>query len=195
MLGMSSTPSPKCAVCDVAGKWCCVICNSNCYCDEHACNHIARNYPEEFGLKPKPEQAAQQENRHVTRYVLIALAVLLGWLLLTYLWKQPGDGSQSTLIAPSLPERAGSILSGMAEFQSKVIAALQRSIPGSKCPLCGHSDWAVQGGVYWFKESIRTPFAESNAPALPSAAMVCKVCGNTHFINLQILGPEFKVDL
>ncbi len=102
MLGMSSTSSPKCAVCDATGKWCCAFCNSNCYCDKHACNHIARDYPEEFGLKPEPKQAAQQENRRVTRYVLIALAVLLGWLLLTYLWKQPGDGSpQSTLIVPA----------------------------------------------------------------------------------------------
>ena len=67
----------------------------------HACNHIARAYPVEFGIKPPPEQAAKEENRRITRYLIIAVAVLLGWLLLTYIWKQPDDGSsESRLIAP-----------------------------------------------------------------------------------------------
>jgi hypothetical protein len=51
----SDVSGPKCAICHEPGEWCCVFCNSNCYCKAHVCHHIARDYPEEFGLKPKKQ--------------------------------------------------------------------------------------------------------------------------------------------
>ena len=64
---MPDTWRPKCAVCGAPTKWCCAFCGSNCYCDEHACNHIARQYPEEFGIKPRPEQREQQEREKTAK--------------------------------------------------------------------------------------------------------------------------------
>ena len=82
----------------------------------------------------------------------------------------------------------------MADFQSKVIAALQGKIPGTGpvCPMCRTADWAVQPGVYWIQERIRSGWTESVSQGLPSAALVCKNCGNTQYINLLVLGNQFK---
>ena len=62
-VGMSDRSGHKCALCDAPGKWFCAFCHSNCYCDSHACNHIARAYPEQFGINPKPGQASKQDSR------------------------------------------------------------------------------------------------------------------------------------
>jgi hypothetical protein len=45
-----------------------------------------------------------------------------------------------------------------------------------------------------FRQHIRTSGVESIGNALPSAALVCKVCGNTQFINLLTFGNTFKGD-
>lgn len=79
-------------------------------------------------------------------------------------------------------------------FQQRVIKALQQKIPQSKCPLCGVSNWAVQRGTYWFTEHYHEGTMQSIGPNLPCAALVCQNCGNTHFINVSVLDPEFRPD-
>jgi hypothetical protein len=79
-------------------------------------------------------------------------------------------------------------------FQDRFIAALQDKIPNSRCPLCQSSDWEVQPGTYLFPQHIRTNFSESYENSLPSGALVCKVCGNTQFVNLLVYGDLFKGD-
>jgi hypothetical protein len=83
----------------------------------------------------------------------------------------------------------------MESFQDRLIAALQDRIPNSRCPLCQQSDWEVAPGTYLFRQHIHTPGGESIGNALPSGALVCKVCGNTQFVNLLVYGDAFKGDL
>jgi hypothetical protein len=77
-------------------------------------------------------------------------------------------------------------------LQSRVIAALDKKIPKAACPLCDKQDWAVQPSVYWFQESFRSEHVQSTGQGLASAALVCKNCGNTQFINLLVLGWDLK---
>jgi hypothetical protein len=83
----------------------------------------------------------------------------------------------------------------MESFQDRFIKALEKTIPNSRCPLCQSSDWAVQPGVYSFRQHIKTEYGESSGNGLPSAALVCNVCGNTQFVNVLIFGDAFKGDI
>ena len=83
----------------------------------------------------------------------------------------------------------------MESFQDRFIKAIERKIPHSKCPLCQSSDWEVEPGVYTFRQHIRTDFGESIGNTLPSAALVCNVCGNIQFVSVLAYGDEFKKDI
>jgi hypothetical protein len=74
--------------------------------------------------------------------------------------------------------------------QQHVIQKLGRKAPNAKCPLCGVSNWGVQAGVYYFAEATQHTYM-SASNSLPCAALVCQNCGNTHFINLLVLDPEW----
>jgi len=76
-------------------------------------------------------------------------------------------------------------------LQEKIIAALQKKIPAPQCPLCKNYDWEVPGGVFTFHYQARSEYGSSSmANAHPCASMICKTCGNTHFISLAILDPS-----
>jgi hypothetical protein len=84
----------------------------------------------------------------------------------------------------------------MESFENRVIKAITEKMGTDvRCPLCRVSDWAVQPGIYRFKQHVRTESLESYGDALPSAALVCKNCGNTHFLNLIAYGDTFKEDI
>ncbi len=83
----------------------------------------------------------------------------------------------------------------MESFADRFIKAVEKKIPNSKCPLCQSSDWAVQPGIYRFRQQIKTPSHSSFGDALPSAALVCNVCGNTQFVSVLVYGDEFKNDI
>jgi hypothetical protein len=83
----------------------------------------------------------------------------------------------------------------MESFQDRFIKVLQQRIPNSHCPLCQSSDWAVQPGVYTFRAHVKTESGESYGTGLPSAALVCNVCGNTQFVNVFTYGDAFKGDI
>jgi len=97
-------------------------------------------------------------------------------------------------VQPSTRKQGGRTIPRMADqssFQSKVIAALQEKIPSPQCPLCGHSDWEVPPGAFTFRYQMRSEYGTSmHASAHPCAAMICKTCGNTHFISLAVLLPS-----
>jgi hypothetical protein len=81
-------------------------------------------------------------------------------------------------------------------FQAKVIEALQRKIPSPKCPLCQSVDWDVPAGAFTFHYQIRSQGSVSiMSNAHPCAAMICKVCGNTHFISLAVLDPSLAKEM
>jgi hypothetical protein len=83
----------------------------------------------------------------------------------------------------------------MESFQDRFIKAISAKIPNSRCPLCLSSDWAVQPEVYWFKQHTKTTYSEGWDNGLPSAALVCNVCGNTQFVNVLAYGDAFKKDI
>lgn len=78
------------------------------------------------------------------------------------------------------------------ELQQKVIEALAEKIEmGMRCPLCQVDDWNVQIGTTFLPLRTESPNGSSwNQQALPSAALICGNCGNTHLLNLSVLLPD-----
>lgn len=94
---------------------------------------------------------------------------------------------------PGFLETLGQTYGGES-FQDRFIKAVTERIPNSRCPLCQSSDWEVQSGVYMFREYKKAGYSTSTQESLPSAALVCRVCGNTQFVNLLVYGDLFKRD-
>jgi hypothetical protein len=82
----------------------------------------------------------------------------------------------------------------LKDFTERVIKALDARIPDSKCPLCNQSAWAVQYETVTFNLQIKTGYTSSSGRGLPCAALVCQVCGNVQFINLNVLDPTIVRD-
>ena len=83
----------------------------------------------------------------------------------------------------------------MESFSERFIKAIQDKISDSTCPLCKSSDWEVESGVYRFRRHMRSDSGSSSGDALPSAALICKVCGNIQFISVLAYGDAFKRDI
>lgn len=80
-------------------------------------------------------------------------------------------------------------------FADRFIRVLEKTIPNSRCPLCQSSDWAIQPGVYRFRQHVKHKYGSSFGDALPSAALVCNVCGNVQFVSVLHYGDEFMDDI
>ncbi len=80
------------------------------------------------------------------------------------------------------------------DLQKKIIEAINAKIGTTfRCPLCQHSDWQVQLGTTFLPLKVQSQYGNSySANALPNAALICTVCGNTHLLNLFVLLPEEK---
>jgi hypothetical protein len=85
-------------------------------------------------------------------------------------------------------------MADIQDFTRRVIEALDTKIPNSKCPLCHNSAWAVQYETVTFNLQVISTYATSYGKGLPCAALVCTVCGNTQFINLNVLDPSIVKD-
>jgi transcription elongation factor Elf1 len=72
------------------------------------------------------------------------------------------------------------------EKQDKIIQALDGRLKGSlTCPLCGAQKWTIADGfVLVALEDDGSVAFHLGGPRLPSAAIICDNCGNTHLINL-----------
>jgi hypothetical protein len=84
------------------------------------------------------------------------------------------------------------MLTNMASgIQNRIISALNAKNPQFLCPLCGKSEWAVHDGMFYHHQEIKAEnITAISGRELPCAALVCKVCGNTHFISLEVLAPD-----
>ena len=78
--------------------------------------------------------------------------------------------------------------------QNSVIASLQRNAPNARCPLCGISNWAVLDSVVYFHQE-HAGFTTGVSRTLPSVAVVCQNCGNTHFVSVAVAAPSILKDL
>jgi len=78
------------------------------------------------------------------------------------------------------------------ELQKRIIEAIEKKAPNSKCSLCNTEEWFVQlGTTYLPLQMISENSSSWSQQALPSAALVCNNCGNTQLLSLSVLLPDW----
>ena len=78
----------------------------------------------------------------------------------------------------------------MPTLQERIIVAFSKKVASPVCPLCKVSNWAVQPSIFYHHEEFSSGSTTAiSARSLPTAALVCQNCGNTHFISLTVLDP------
>lgn len=73
--------------------------------------------------------------------------------------------------------------------QERVLQTIRDRIGGDiRCPLCGRSNWIFTEGVAVI--SAHETLNDLAVPdrGLPALPLVCRQCGNTHFLNIFALG-------
>ena len=77
------------------------------------------------------------------------------------------------------------------ELQKRVIEALNIKAPDTTCPLCHTKRWNVVAGTTLLGLKSSSAYGSSYTQnGLPSVAIVCLNCGNTHLLNLTVLLPD-----
>lgn len=79
--------------------------------------------------------------------------------------------------------------------KERIIAAIKEKAPQfGRCVICGQANWSLQDGFV-------TPTLQSNLKSvtlggtvLPSIALTCSNCGNTHLLNVIVLGLRDLLD-
>lgn len=76
-----------------------------------------------------------------------------------------------------------------ADQQERVLRTIKERVGGDvKCPLCGKTAWIFAEGVAMIQS--QETLATSAVPdhGLPGLTLVCRQCGNMHFLNIFALG-------
>jgi translation initiation factor 2 beta subunit (eIF-2beta)/eIF-5 len=82
-----------------------------------------------------------------------------------------------------------------ADISQRILNRLTERVGEYKpCAVCGKHDWLLQDKfanipLVSDPSGNRLP---QYAPMMPNVALVCQNCGNTHFINLLVLGFDLK---
>jgi len=73
---------------------------------------------------------------------------------------------------------------------AKVLQRVNERIGRARsCAVCGHTDWAVDSAVVNLSLSNNPHIGLVIGGAqMPTVPLVCKHCGNTHLLNLLVLG-------
>lgn len=74
------------------------------------------------------------------------------------------------------------------EIQQRIIKALEDKIGVPKCPLCGKDAWSVGNSYIVISLSPHPSQVHMGGPVYPTIPVTCQHCGNTHLLNLLILG-------
>jgi hypothetical protein len=81
------------------------------------------------------------------------------------------------------------------EIAQQIIDRLTERVKSFKpCAVCGAQSWTVDDGfavIPVYADPAATTIPQT-APMWPHAVMYCDNCGNTHFLNLLILGFDLK---
>ena len=84
--------------------------------------------------------------------------------------------------------------------RTEIIGALLERLPGKKlgaCSVCGTTRWQLQEAFIAIEASTEMGLIQqvdekrlqhSDDRVFPSAALMCANCGNTHLLNLGVLG-------
>ena len=76
-----------------------------------------------------------------------------------------------------------------ADQQDRVLRTIKERVGGDvKCPLCGHISWIFGDGVAVITSQPTLTYSAVPDKGLPALPMVCRQCGNTHFLNVFALG-------
>lgn len=81
------------------------------------------------------------------------------------------------------------------ELKNKIIEKLNQRAPTAICPVCQRDRWTLSDGLTMFILQEQVPGIVIGGPVMPCIAIVCTNCGNTHFLNLFVLGvaEEFGI--
>jgi hypothetical protein len=79
------------------------------------------------------------------------------------------------------------------EVGQRIITALRERLPEHKlspCGICGTNAWSIHNG--YVRLSIQKDLigVQLGGSAFPLIALICTNCGNTHLLNLKVLGLE-----
>ena len=75
------------------------------------------------------------------------------------------------------------------ESADKIIAALNSRVgPPKPCVICGNNSWLVNARFARIPATRNANNAEIGTHGYPFTMIVCGHCGNTHLINLLVLG-------
>jgi hypothetical protein len=75
------------------------------------------------------------------------------------------------------------------EIVQRVIQKLTEKTGGMHpCPVCGHAAWTVGNQYVVISLSPQPTEIHMGGPVYPTIAIICSNCGNTHLINMLILG-------
>jgi predicted nucleic-acid-binding Zn-ribbon protein len=80
-------------------------------------------------------------------------------------------------------------MSNVQAIQSRIISFLTIKLGTTpKCPLCGNTEWTVNDHYFALSLSSHPSQLQLNGPMQPTIPIICSNCGNTHLINLLVLG-------
>lgn len=75
------------------------------------------------------------------------------------------------------------------EVGEKILAAFRERLPETAlCPLCHANKWELLDAFVAIVISYEPLEVRTAGQVLPSAVLICNNCGNTHFLNLNVLG-------
>ena len=76
--------------------------------------------------------------------------------------------------------------------ESEILQAVNQKIGGgsARCPLCGRQDWAVENSGITMVTVQVPPLAglTLGGPVIPAVILLCRNCGDMHFLSLSALG-------
>jgi hypothetical protein len=81
-----------------------------------------------------------------------------------------------------------------AEIHALVLKRIRERIGADKpCTLCGHTNWALdQSFVTLPANNNPSDFNSKARTGFPNAVYFCQHCGNSHLLNLLILGLDLE---
>jgi len=83
-----------------------------------------------------------------------------------------------------MPSNEEIVRSVIDAFESKL------AVRPLRCPLCQATDWYLPSNYTSMAVGKNPNEIKIGGPYFPLAPLVCKNCGNTHLLNLKVLGFE-----
>src|SRR4051812_47429825 len=77
------------------------------------------------------------------------------------------------------------------EIAEKILVALRQRLPDqklSRCAICGTAAWVFHRGYVRLTVQEDLVATVLGGKAFPLIALICTNCGNTHLLNLGVLG-------